>query len=294
MLADPALPFVAFGRRALYFAFSGTAPTMTRAHDITEPGAIPDTDPGPEPQLESVTAVIDPHHPPILNEEIAALLKGISASAVAHPAPKNVPVTDGQLTAKWAGEARDVQAARQTPEQQPRVLLDFTEETPLRELAANAVAPPRSVNATLIGVGASGAEASQVPEENVERAPNRATVLDLRKRRTGLAMIAVLAAVATVAAAAFLGRGRRERAEPMSPATRATASMMRPAPAASAAPLPSPSSVGVPAAASALATPKPVPIEPPARGASAPPQTPIRPASAPRAKTDTDQDPRAF
>jgi len=105
---------------------------MTRPHDTTEPSAAPDTDPGEEPETESASDVIDPNHPPIRNPKIAALLRGLHASP--HPRPQIVPVTDGQLTAKWASEAHEVKVAHPTPDQQPRVLLECTEETPLAEL----------------------------------------------------------------------------------------------------------------------------------------------------------------
>jgi hypothetical protein len=120
----------------------GNAPAMRRGDHPTDPGRPPDTDPGPEPEVAPPPAPFDP---PIDNPDVVALLKGLNASRVAHPIPKEIPTTDGELTATWSAVAHEVPVAHPTPDLVPNVLLNCTEEKPIAEIVA-----PRRTDESLI------------------------------------------------------------------------------------------------------------------------------------------------
>ncbi len=104
---------------------------MRRREDLPEPVVPADTDPGLGPEPAPPPPSVDRYNPPIGNPEFAALLKGLNASRAPHPEPKVVATTDGELTAQWAGDAREAPVPYPTPEPVPHVLLNCTEEKPV-------------------------------------------------------------------------------------------------------------------------------------------------------------------
>jgi hypothetical protein len=166
-------------------------PPMKKGDDPTDPGPPPDVDPGPAPEPAPQPM---PWEPPIDDPEIVAMLKGLKDGSWALD-PATVPTTDGDLAAKYAGEAREPPSPHATPKPEDNVILWRTGDGPiLRE------SPRRDA-----------------AEEGVERTADRETVLlpGRRRRRLAVVVAGVLGVSATIVAAALLRQGSGEQADPV-------------------------------------------------------------------------------